>query len=31
MTGPEARQDVQAWRARSCAILTGSGTVLADD
>lgn len=31
ITGPEARQDVQAWRARSCAVLTGVGTVLADD
>lgn len=31
ITGPEARTDVQRWRARSCAILTGSGTVLADD
>jgi len=26
-----SRQDVQAWRARSSAILTGIGTVLADD
>lgn len=31
ITGPSARRDVQAWRARSCAILTGIGTVLADD
>jgi diaminohydroxyphosphoribosylaminopyrimidine deaminase/5-amino-6-(5-phosphoribosylamino)uracil reductase len=31
ITGPAARQDVQAWRARSCAIVTGVGTVLADD
>ncbi len=31
ITGPAARQDVQQWRARSCAILTGVGTVLADD
>jgi diaminohydroxyphosphoribosylaminopyrimidine deaminase/5-amino-6-(5-phosphoribosylamino)uracil reductase len=31
ITGPEARRDVHALRARSCAILTGSGTVLADD
>ena len=31
ITSPEARADVQAWRARSCAILTGVGTVLADD
>jgi diaminohydroxyphosphoribosylaminopyrimidine deaminase/5-amino-6-(5-phosphoribosylamino)uracil reductase len=31
ITGPEARADVQYWRARSCAVLTGIGTVLADD
>ncbi len=31
ITSPEARADVQAWRARSCAIVTGIGTVLADD
>jgi diaminohydroxyphosphoribosylaminopyrimidine deaminase/5-amino-6-(5-phosphoribosylamino)uracil reductase len=31
ITGPEARSDVQRQRARSCAILTGIGTVLADD
>jgi len=31
ITGPAARQDVQAWRARACAMLTGVGTVLADD
>ena len=31
ITGPEARQDVHRLRARSCAILTGIGTVLADD
>lgn len=31
ITGVEARQDVQRLRARSCAIVTGSGTVLADD
>lgn len=31
ITSAEARADVQAWRARSCAILTGIGTVLADD
>lgn len=31
ITGPAARSDVQRWRARSCAILTGIGTVLADD
>jgi len=31
ITGPEARSDVQRLRARSSAILTGSGTVLQDD
>lgn len=31
ITGPEARADVQAWRARSCAILSGIDTVLQDD
>ena len=31
ITGKEARADVQRLRARSCAILTGAGTVLADD
>jgi diaminohydroxyphosphoribosylaminopyrimidine deaminase/5-amino-6-(5-phosphoribosylamino)uracil reductase len=31
ITGEAARQDVQRWRARSSAILTGTGTVLADD
>jgi diaminohydroxyphosphoribosylaminopyrimidine deaminase/5-amino-6-(5-phosphoribosylamino)uracil reductase len=31
ITGDAARHDVQRWRARSCAILTGIGTVLADD
>lgn len=31
ITGPAARRDVQHWRARSCAVLTGAGTVLADD
>jgi diaminohydroxyphosphoribosylaminopyrimidine deaminase/5-amino-6-(5-phosphoribosylamino)uracil reductase len=31
ITGPAARADVHRWRARSGAILTGSGTVLADD
>jgi diaminohydroxyphosphoribosylaminopyrimidine deaminase/5-amino-6-(5-phosphoribosylamino)uracil reductase len=31
ITGREARADVQHWRARSCAMLTGIGTVLADD
>ena len=31
ITTADARADVQAWRARSCAIVTGFGTVLADD
>jgi diaminohydroxyphosphoribosylaminopyrimidine deaminase/5-amino-6-(5-phosphoribosylamino)uracil reductase len=31
ITSRAARADVQKWRARSSAILTGSGTVLADD
>lgn len=31
ITGPEARSDVQQLRARSCAVLTGVGTVLRDD
>ncbi|MXY58555.1 MAG: bifunctional diaminohydroxyphosphoribosylaminopyrimidine deaminase/5-amino-6-(5-phosphoribosylamino)uracil reductase RibD [Gammaproteobacteria bacterium] len=31
ITSAEARADVQAWRARSCAIVTGIGTVLSDD
>jgi diaminohydroxyphosphoribosylaminopyrimidine deaminase / 5-amino-6-(5-phosphoribosylamino)uracil reductase len=31
ITGEAAREDVQRWRARSSAILTGVGTVLADD
>jgi len=31
ITGPEARADVQRLRARSSAIMTGAGTVLADD
>ncbi|MGY2400880.1 bifunctional diaminohydroxyphosphoribosylaminopyrimidine deaminase/5-amino-6-(5-phosphoribosylamino)uracil reductase RibD [Pseudomonas sp. SDO5271_S396] len=31
ITSARARADVQYWRARSAAILTGSGTVLADN
>ncbi len=31
ITGDAAREDVQRWRARSSAILSGIGTVLADD
>ncbi|HUK03446.1 MAG TPA: bifunctional diaminohydroxyphosphoribosylaminopyrimidine deaminase/5-amino-6-(5-phosphoribosylamino)uracil reductase RibD [Burkholderiales bacterium] len=31
ITGPEARKDGHRWRARACAILTGIGTVKADD
>ena len=31
ITGEAARKDVQHWRARSCAVLTGIATVLADD
>ncbi|MGV8960510.1 MAG: bifunctional diaminohydroxyphosphoribosylaminopyrimidine deaminase/5-amino-6-(5-phosphoribosylamino)uracil reductase RibD [Stenotrophomonas sp.] len=31
ITGEAARHDVQRWRARAGAILTASGTVLADD
>ncbi|MBI5612056.1 MAG: bifunctional diaminohydroxyphosphoribosylaminopyrimidine deaminase/5-amino-6-(5-phosphoribosylamino)uracil reductase RibD [Gammaproteobacteria bacterium] len=31
ITGAAARHDVQRWRARSSAILTGIGTILADD
>ena len=31
ISGSQARADVQKWRARSDAILTGIGTVLADD
>ena len=29
ITGPDARRDAHAWRARSCAVLTGIGTVKA--
>lgn len=31
ITGAEARKDGQRWRARACAVLTGVGTVRADD
>jgi diaminohydroxyphosphoribosylaminopyrimidine deaminase/5-amino-6-(5-phosphoribosylamino)uracil reductase len=31
LTSSAARADVQAWRARSCAVVTGVGTVQADD
>jgi len=31
ITGDAARLDVQHWRARSCAIMTGVGTVLSDN
>ena len=31
ITGEPARRDVHHWRARSSAVMTGSGTVLADD
>jgi len=31
ISGEAAREDVQRWRARSSAVLTGAGTVLADD
>lgn len=31
ITGAEARADGQRWRARACALLTGIGTVKADD
>lgn len=31
ITSAAARADVQHWRARSCALVTGIGTVLADD
>jgi diaminohydroxyphosphoribosylaminopyrimidine deaminase/5-amino-6-(5-phosphoribosylamino)uracil reductase len=31
ITGPAARADGHAWRARACAILTGVGTVAKDD
>lgn len=31
ITSEAAREDVQAWRAESAAVLTGAGTVVADD
>ena len=31
ITGSAARTDGHAWRARSCAVLTGIGTILADN
>jgi diaminohydroxyphosphoribosylaminopyrimidine deaminase / 5-amino-6-(5-phosphoribosylamino)uracil reductase len=31
ITGEAARSDGHAWRAQACAVLTGIGTVLADD
>ena len=31
ITSPEARRDAHAWRARSCAVLTGFGTVKDDN
>ena len=31
ITGADARRDVQRWRARAGALLTGVGTVIADD
>jgi len=31
ITGPAARDDGHAWRARACAVLTGVGTVRHDD
>lgn len=31
ITGPQARTDGHRWRARACAVLTGIGTVSADD
>ena len=31
ITGPAARRDGHAWRARACAVLTGAGTVRDDD
>lgn len=31
ITSPDARADGHAWRARACAVVTGIGTLLADD
>jgi diaminohydroxyphosphoribosylaminopyrimidine deaminase/5-amino-6-(5-phosphoribosylamino)uracil reductase len=31
ITSPASRKEVHQWRARSCAVLTGIGTVLADN
>lgn len=31
ITGPEAREDGHRFRARACAVLTGSGTIAIDD
>jgi diaminohydroxyphosphoribosylaminopyrimidine deaminase/5-amino-6-(5-phosphoribosylamino)uracil reductase len=31
ITGAQARRDGHRWRARACAVLTGAGTVRADD
>ena len=31
ITGPEARRDGHRWRARSCAVMIGIGTLKADD
>ncbi len=31
ITGPEARKDGHRWRARACAVLTGIGTIAADN
>lgn len=31
ITGPAARRDGHAWRARACAVLTGAGTVRDDN
>ncbi len=31
ITGPEARRDGHHWRAQSCAVMAGIGTLLADD